>query len=136
MERKRAEGLLVIASVVPLGFALKYYSGSGHEWCNNYGAGVMYEVFWCLCAFTFFPKKKNIPYIVVAIFILTCTLECMQLWHPPMLETIRSYKAGVWLIGNDFDWLDFPHYAIGCGIGWLILRLLDSRLTSNIQRPR
>jgi hypothetical protein len=50
----------------------------------------------------------------------------MQLWHHPVLETIRSFRAGTWLIGNGFDWWDFPHYALGCGLGWLWLKKLNS----------
>ena len=37
--------------VTPLGFAFKFYSGPGNWWFNNYGAGVLYEIFWVLLAF-------------------------------------------------------------------------------------
>jgi hypothetical protein len=118
----RPQILIGLLLVVPLGFALKYYAGPGHVWCNLYGAAVLYEVFWCLVAFFFFPRKKNIPVIALGVFVITCILEFLQLWHPPLLELVRSYRVGVWLIGNGFDWLDFPHYAIGCGLGYLIIK--------------
>lgn len=112
-------GLLI---VVPLGFTFKYYSGPGHEWCNLHGAGVLYEVFWCLIVFFILPRKKRALAIAAGVFVATCSLEFLQLWHPPLLELVRSYRVGVWLIGNGFDWLDFPHYAIGSGFGYLIIK--------------
>jgi hypothetical protein len=127
----RFPALIGLLIVVPLGFGLKYYSGPGFSWCNLHGAGVLYEVFWCLVAFFFFPGRKSIPYIAAVVFVGTCVLEFLQLWHPPLLELVRSFHVGAWLIGNGFDWFDFPHYAIGCGLGYLIMKkMLDAgRLT-------
>lgn len=116
--------LFLIAITIPLGFGLKYYHGPGHTWCNLHGAGVLYEVFWCLAAFLFFPSRKAIIPITLSVFFVTCGLEVLQLWHPPFLETIRAARPGVWLIGNGFDWWDFPHYAAGCALGWLVMNFL------------
>jgi hypothetical protein len=120
----RLRTLVSILITIPLGFGLKYYSGPGDVWCNLHGAGVVYELFWCLVGFFALPHRKHIPAIAITVFAVTCTLEVMQLYHHPWLEAIRGYKIGVWLIGNGFDWLDFPHYGLGCAIGWLILRIL------------
>jgi hypothetical protein len=124
MTARRIKILIILAVLVPLGFGFKYYAGPGHAWFNLHGAGVLYEIFWCLCVFFFFNTRRNIPVIATAVFIVTCGLEFMQLWHHPVLEAIRSFPAGVWLIGNGFDWLDFPHYALGCALGWVIMKKL------------
>lgn len=127
MTALRIRILLCLTVTMPLGFGFKYYAGPGSFWFNAHGAGVLYEVFWCLCAFFFFPKRRNISVIAATVFIITCILETMQLWHPPLLETIRSRAVGAWLIGNCFDWLDFPHYIIGCGLGWAVMRVIDRK---------
>jgi len=53
---------------------------------------------------------------------ITCSIECLQLWHPLFLESIRSTFIGGTLIGTTFSWWDFPHYAIGCCVSWFIAK--------------
>jgi hypothetical protein len=83
---------------------------------------MLYEVFWILLAFFFFPTKRSAIRIPVCVFIITAILEFLQLSHPWFLEEVRSYFLGRALIGTTFTWFDFPHYAIGCVIGWLAIR--------------
>jgi len=78
-----------------------------------------------LTIFALLPRKKLINKIPLWVFIITCALEVLQLWHPKFLEMIRSSFIGSALIGTTFSWLDFPHYAIGCFIGWQWLRWLE-----------
>ena len=114
--------ILSLCLVVPLGFWFKLYDGPGAWWFNNYGAGVVYEIFWCLVMFLLWPKKRNVIRIAVAVFFLTCALEVLQLWHPGFLQGIRDTFLGAAMIGTTFTWWDFPHYALGCLIGWLWMR--------------
>jgi hypothetical protein len=127
MTALRIRILICLAVTVPAGFCVKFYPGPGAEWCSAHGAAVFYEVFWCLTAFFLFPARRNVPAIAITVFIMTCVLEFMQLWHPTLLEAIRSTRIGVWLIGNSFDWADFPHYALGSGLGWAAMRVLDRK---------
>ena len=44
----RQQSKLIIIStliVIAMGFFFKYYPGIGHEWLNNYGAAIFYEIF-------------------------------------------------------------------------------------------
>ena len=116
--------ILSLLVVTPLGFAFKFYSGPGNPWFNNSGAGLLYEVFWILFAFLFLPSKRYAAMIPVYVFLITSVLEFLQLWHPPFLEVIRSSFWGRALIGTTFVWWDFPHYALGCLMGWGWLRFL------------
>jgi hypothetical protein len=127
MTQLRIKILLCLAVTVPFGFGVKYYSGPGSAWCSAHGAAVLYEIFWCFAAFFFFPARRNIPIIAAAVFLITCALEALQLWHPLFLEAMRSTRIGVWLIGNSFDWADFPFYLIGCVLGWAAMRLVDRK---------
>jgi hypothetical protein len=124
--RPRVLAAISLLLVTPAGFAAKLYRGPGHGWFNDYAAGVLYEVFWMLVVFFLWPKRRLAARIAVWVFAVTCTLEVMQLWHPRVLERIRSTFLGAAVLGNYFDWWDFPHYAAGCALGWLLLRALSN----------
>jgi len=57
----------------------------------------------------------------MGVFIVTCLLECLQLWHPPFLEVLRSGFIGRTIIGTSFVWSDFIYYVLGCLAGWFWL---------------
>ncbi len=120
--RKRIIYYLII--ITPAGFLFKFYSGPAESWFNDYGAGLLYEIFWILVIFFFLPSRKAIKKIPPFVFVFTSVLEILQLWHPWLLEQIRSTFIGRALIGTSFSWWDFPHYAIGCLIGWIWIRQL------------
>ncbi len=130
MLSKPTQSFYIIPSlliVIAMGFFFKYYTGPAHEWFNDYGAAVFYEIFWCLFAFLFFSSGTAVRQIPLWVFIITCILEFMQLWHPPLLEQFRATLIGKWLIGTTFAWWDFPHYLLGCILGWLWLRQLQAQ---------
>jgi phosphotransferase system glucose/maltose/N-acetylglucosamine-specific IIC component len=114
--------LILLTVVTPVGFLFKFYSGPAQYWFNNYGAGVLYEIFWCLVIFVVWPQKEMITRIVVGVFSVTCFLEFLQLWHPWYLEKVRSTFLGKAVIGTTFVWWDFPHYVLGCAAAWLFMR--------------
>jgi hypothetical protein len=107
---------LALLIVVPLGFAAKFYGGPGGWWVRDYGAGVLYEVFWILLVSAARPSL-NPAGVALGVFVVTCALEFLQLWHPAPLEAIRATFLGRTLIGSTFSWWDFPHYAIGSALG-------------------
>jgi hypothetical protein len=110
--------------IVPVGLYSKFYSGQAARWVNDSLGGVLYVIFWCLFAFLLLSNIK--PWkIAVAVFAITCSLEFLQLWHPPFLEYFRSYFMGKILLGTTFTWSDFPYYLVGGGIGWLWLKFLQ-----------
>ena len=111
--------VLSLCVITPLGFWFKAYNGPGRWWFYYYGGGVAYEIFWCLVVFFFWPKRKNAARIALCVFVITCALETLQLWHPALLQQIRSTFLGRALLGTTFVWWDFPHYALGSFVGWL-----------------
>ena len=119
---KRSFIILSLLIITPAGFLFKFYSGPAQHWVNNYFAGLLYEIFWCLVVFFFWPNKKYIIKIAIGVFFVTSFLEILQLWHPWILEQIRSTFMGKTLIGTTFSWWDFPHYVVGCVIGWYWMR--------------
>jgi hypothetical protein len=122
--RKRAWTLVSLLVIVPVGFCSKFYAGPAANWVNDSLSGVFYEIFWCLLIFLFWSEGK--PWIIAAsVLVATCLLEFLQLWHPPVLEFMRSYFIGQAVLGTSFTWSDFPCYFLGCGIGWLWLSRLQ-----------
>jgi len=124
MAKIRRRIAILLLFIIPAGFLFKFYPGPGNDWFNNYGAAILYEVFWILLLFFILPKKGLINRIPIWVFVVTCALEFLQLWQPLFLQAIRSVFIGRALIGATFSVWDFPHYLIGCVIGWLLLKSL------------
>jgi hypothetical protein len=119
----RRTAVVLLLLLVPLGLYTKVYQGPLEAWVSNSLGGVFYEIFWCLFFFVLFPRGK--PWqVVLPVFIVTCALEFLQLWHPAWLESLRAPFLGRALLGTSFAWSDIPYYAAGCGIGWWLLRTL------------
>lgn len=116
--------LISLAFLTPVGLLTKIYTGFGQEWVNNYAGDILYEIFWCLLVFWFIPTKKAIVAIPLWVFTITCAIEVFQLWHEPIPLSIRSSLIWKLLLGTSFSWWDFPHYLLGCLLGWLWLSLI------------
>lgn len=133
IRNKQINMIVSLLIVIAMGFFFKFYTGFGREWFNNSGAAIFYEIFWCLFAYLLIKGRSAITQIPLWVFIVTCILEFLQLWHPPLLEQMRSMLVGRLLLGTTFSWWDFPHYAIGCIFGWLWLRQLDRKSNAKYQ---
>jgi len=120
MKKFRIVILLSILVIASLGFTSKFYTGSYAKWFNNSLGGFFYEIFWCLVISFILVKAK--PWkIASSVFIVTCILEFLQLWHPVLLEIIRSSFIGRTIIGTTFVQSDFIYYMIGSLAGWILL---------------
>lgn len=119
-------GSLIV--IVPLGMATKFYRGWGEWWINDYAGGILYEILWMILVALAWPKLR-LWKVAIAVFLFTSFLEILQLWHPPLLQALRSTLLGKLILGTTFVGWDFPHYAIGCGLGWLALYQLQKALT-------
>lgn len=126
----RFRALISLCILIPIGFGTKLYQGAGSQWMNYYAGGLLYEIFWCLAAAILWPRVSVLR-ISVTVLGITSVLEFLQLWHPPILETIRSTFIGKTLIGTTFSWWDFPHYVAGCFIGWVYLYLLKRKVSGS-----
>jgi len=127
--RQNRSIIIALLILTPIGFYSKFYSGPFHYWANNSLGGVFYEVFWCLVLVLFFKRLKPLQ-IAGIVLLFTCSLEFLQLWHPPFLVLLRSNFIGVTILGNAFTWSDFPYYFIGSGFGLVLLNILKSHSVS------
>lgn len=123
MKKKRLLILMVLIVIVPVGFYTKFYTGPASNWVGNSMGGFFYEVFWCLVIAFIFPRYHPLK-VALWVFGATCLLEFMQLWHPPLLDQLRSGFIGRTVLGNSFNGLDFPYYAAGCLAGFYVLKII------------
>ena len=108
---KQKWALILILLITPVGFYTKFYSGPAASWVNDSLGGVFYEIFWCLLVSLFLVNSRAWV-IATSVFMVTCLLEVLQLWHPEFLEIISdsgghlyACKATVEMFGfsmNDF----------------------------------
>ncbi len=119
LSTKRLHSFILLLIITPVGFASKFYTGAW--WFNNYAGGILYVMFWCFLVILLFPYATAF-WVACLVLGITCSLECLQLWHPFFLELIRSTFIGSTLIGTTFAWWDFPHYVIGCFASWFIMK--------------
>jgi hypothetical protein len=107
--------------IVPLGLFSKTYTGIGQAWVNDYSGDILYEILWCLVFFWFFPSKKAVVSIPIWVFIVTSIIEISQLFFDRVSLALRETIIWKLLLGSAFVWWDFPHYALGSWLGWLLL---------------
>ena len=121
---KQKWALILLLLITPIGFYTKFYTGPGANWINDSLGGVFYEIFWCLLVFLFFVKAKEWM-IATSVFVVTCFLEVLQLWHAEFLEIIRSYFIGRTILGTSFNLYDFIYYFIGTLMGYFLITRLQ-----------
>ncbi len=127
---QRFKTLLWLLFIIPIGFYSKFYRGPAAEWVNDSLGGVFYEWFWCLLLLLIWPFMR--PALIASIVLIgTCALEFLQLWHPPLLQVLRSTFIGRTLLGTTFFWSDIPYYFIGCGTAWIWMKRIKVRSISD-----
>jgi len=118
--------LISIIILIPIGLYSKFYTGPASSWVNNSLGGILYVIFWSLVFATIFLNSN--PWKIVSIvFLTTCLLEFLQLYHPFYLESIRGNFIGRALIGSSFSWLDLLHCVIGFAAGGVLLAYLRKK---------
>ncbi len=116
-----------ILVITPLGFLTKAYQGPLAYWVNNSLGGLLYVTFWCLVWGLVNPQwsERN---IAIAVLVVTSLLEFAQLWHPPVLNWLRSFYLGQVVLGTTFVWSDFFYYVVGAGLGWWWLKQIKTKI--------
>ena len=104
--------LLFVLSVTGL-WMWRYYRGWGQYWIRYYVSGIVYVMILSIGLFAILPSGKNVLRIPLIVFVLTCGLEFLQLYKPPILQAFRATFIGAALIGTDFVWQQFPFYIGG-----------------------
>ncbi|MDB9315197.1 DUF2809 domain-containing protein [Spirulina sp. CS-785/01] len=120
-QKSRLLAVLGLIVLIPIGLYSKAYSGIASQWVNNSLGAVFYEMAWCFLFYSVFPTPKAVWRIPLAVFLVTCGLEFLQLWQPDWLQAIRATFLGKMILGTTFAKADFFYYVIGCGLGGVAL---------------
>ena len=120
--------LLFVLSATGL-WMWRYYRGWEEYWIRYYISGIVYVMILSFGLFTIMPSRKNVLRIPLIVFVLTCGLEFLQLYKPPILQAFRATLIGAALIGTSFVWLQFPFYIGGALCSYFLLRILFSSAT-------
>lgn len=114
--------LLCVAAVVTC-LAYSVFRAQLPTWWRLVGGGIPYVAFWIFLWATALPDRRLIAKICVGVVLFTCFLEVLQLWNPEPLASFRQTRFGAALLGNTFQWSDFPPYFMGGLVGYVSLRL-------------
>ncbi len=118
-----ASGLLWRSSLIPLPTALSKYGG---------------DALWSLMVFFgfgfLFPRLSTLATAASALA-FSFLIETSQLYHASWIDTIRATRLGALVLGNVFNWPDFPAYALGILIGACLEFLLRKLTPWRIATP-
>ncbi len=78
---------------VPLGLLSKRVSPGVPAWVSENLAGSVYVMWWSFLVLAAFPRAKEAR-VVACVLLLTCSIEFLQLWHPPTLSAVRATRQG------------------------------------------
>lgn len=116
--------LVSMSLIVPIGYVIRFAQAPTFAWLNDALGSIAYEIFWVLLG-AFLSPQTALRAIAAGVCLTTFGLEWLQLWHPPFLEAARATLAGRLVLGNTFNWSDFPPYVVGSGLGWLWARSMQ-----------
>jgi len=122
-KKTRIITVISLLVIIPAGFYTKFYKGPAGAWIGNSLGGLLYVIFWCLIIFLIIPRAR-IWKIAGGVLIITCLLECLQLYHPPFLNYLRSFFIGQAVLGNSFNPADFMYYIAGSIAAYLWILLI------------
>ena len=109
--------LAFVAVMVPVGLAVRRVDPTPGSVISS----VLYELMLVALAMAAVPYRRAVVPVCVGVCLLTVTLEFLQLWQPPWLQSIRATRLGQGALGSSFDWRDLPTYPLGCAIGAAVL---------------
>ena len=107
---------LIYLALVPLVIVTALATRSGSPWVPAFVVEYGGDTLWAWMVFMVI-RLVGIRWAIwksaaLALTIAYCC-ETSQLYHAPWIDTIRSYRLGVLLLGNCFVWSDLVCYTVG-----------------------
>lgn len=110
---------LALLATIALGYWTRFHAPVP-EWLRDASGGVFYVV---AAAIALRAAGVKDPRKAAALaFLLTCALEFLQMWQAPWVVALRRTLPGRLILGTHFSWPDFPPYALGGLLSWLLLQ--------------
>lgn len=115
--------------IIPLGYVVRFSKALNAPLLQDIGGSLAYQVLLMFGVAFLFPRLSLVK-CAAAVFVFSCAVELLQLWQAPFIRGIRATWPGRVILGTTFNWWDFPPYALGCMLGWMVIRQLRQRFTS------
>lgn len=120
---------LIYLLLVPLVIVSAFATRSGSPWIPAFIAEYGGDTLWAWMVFMVI-RLVNTRWAIWKSTVLALTIaygcEISQLYHAPWIDTIRSYRIDVILLGNCFVWSDLVCYTVGILAGalaeWMLKR--------------
>ena len=118
--------LFCMVCVIPFGYLVRFSTQLQAPLLQDIVGSVAYQIL-LMMVIAFISPPLSLVKSAVGVFIVSSAIEFLQLCQAPFLVAVRATWAGRVIIGNTFLWSDFPPYALGCLLGWIILRAMKQR---------
>ncbi len=119
--------LVGIVLIIPLGYSVRFATSLGMPLLQDIVGSLAYQILLMFLAAFFYPRASLVK-VAVWVCVASSVGELLQLWQPPLLQTIRATWIGRIVLGNTFTVSDFPPYAVGSFLGWLGLKWLRRKM--------
>jgi len=116
--------IILLVVLIVLGISTKFYHGVASGFVHNHLGGIFYVIFWILFFSLILPGQKPIK-ITFWVFMVTCVIECTQLYHGLYVDKLREYFVFRALFGNSFNPFDILFYLVGALAGYFLLILIN-----------
>jgi hypothetical protein len=133
VKNHRPRFALCLLLTVLLGVGSFLLQGTSLDGIANFAGGGLYVIALIFFILALAPKYSQLQHrlpLCAFAFLFTCAIEFLQLWHLPILESIRSTLPGRLVLGNTFSWMDFPAYFVGALVASWTLNLGGGGLRS------
>ena len=120
--------LVGMVCIIPLGYFVRFSKGLNAPLLQDIGGSLAYQILLMFGIAFLFPRL-SLAKCALGVFAFSCAVEFLQLWQAPFILEIRATWPGRVILGTTFNGWDFPPYALGCFLGWIVLRELRVRFT-------
>ncbi|NQZ58790.1 MAG: DUF2809 domain-containing protein [Lentisphaeraceae bacterium] len=112
MKRHRGLYFLFIVAIIPIGLFSRHEMASGWPLFHTYGGDTLYSaLIFLLLAFCF--NKTSTTKIALAALLVSWSVEALQLYQAPWIQSIRANRLGGLILGFGFLWSDIVCYTVG-----------------------
>jgi hypothetical protein len=112
---------VLAGAVIALGLLLRSRLFETPPLIRKYGADALWSLLVLLLVAIVAPKWPPLR-LAIAAFAFSCIIEFSQLYHAPWIDSLRATRPGALVLGSVFNWPDFPAYAGGIAVGFLLLK--------------
>jgi hypothetical protein len=119
MRRKRSVYFLLILLVTGVGLLWRSSIPHFSPFMSKYGGDALWALL-VFCGFGFFFNRLPTLRLSLVSFAFAWTIEFLQLYHAPWIDSIRAARLGHLVLGSTFNWPDLVAYMVGIAIGVLL----------------